>query len=86
MTEDRVSAGADEGRDCRVWREKDARAVSIHAPTREATRRRGGTYNCHEVAIHAPTGGATVGCGIKILGRLRFNPRAHEGRDVRSSM
>ncbi len=36
------------------------RSVSIHAPTRGATSRRGAPARCCRVSIHAPTRGATV--------------------------
>ena len=56
--------------------------VSIHAPTRGATRRSGSTIGCYRiVSIHAPTRGATQ----QVLGLSRavrgFNPRTHTGCD-----
>ena len=55
--------------------------VSIHAPTRGATRRRGNISTRGKVSIHAPTRGATrTGAGV-ISNVTGFNPRAHAGRD-----
>ena len=56
--------------------------VSIHAPTRGATRI--GLANPHMavVSIHAPTRGATRRrIPRHALDPVRFNPRAHAGRD-----
>ena len=55
--------------------------VSIHAPTRGATRPYSGLALGDPVSIHAPTRGATP---IRITAYrifCRFNSRAHEGRD-----
>ena len=61
--------------------------VSIHAPTRGATRRSGSTIGCYRiVSIHAPTRGATQ----QVLGLSRavrgFNPRTHTGCDIVMSL
>ena len=56
--------------------------VSIHAPTRGATQVSICFDRLHGVSIHAPTRGATP---LRIHPRfsfLRFNPRAHTGRDT----
>ncbi len=56
------------------------KCVSIHAPTRGATRLNPATVRPLIVSIHAPTRGATM----MILYNRRdicFNPRAHAGRD-----
>ena len=55
--------------------------VSIHAPTRGATRQLRDSIRDGRVSIHAPTRGATRGRGAGTRTRGCFNPRAHEGRD-----
>ena len=57
-----------------------AAIVSIHAPTRGATRVVRAVKLQVHVSIHAPTRGATV---LNVLGLRKgcFNPRAHAGRD-----
>ena len=54
--------------------------VSIHAPTGGATCRYAFCIDLYLVSIHAPTGGATVNNTLR-CGAIRFNPRAHGGRD-----
>ena len=56
--------------------------VSIHAPTKGATRVRQRRAEGCAVSIHAPTKGATLVCPPKERGTGCFNPRTHEGCDV----
>jgi len=59
-------------------------AVSIHAPTRGATKQSFFDDAALDVSIHAPTRGATcwyLRCSCILF---CFNPRAHEGRDLLS--
>ena len=58
------------------------RPVSIHAPTRGATRVRFVEWRPHHVSIHAPTRGATIRAVCGYEAKTRFNPRAHAGRDL----
>ncbi len=55
--------------------------VSIHAPTGGATMRRVRSNPTMSVSIHAPTGGATWTRCVMLSYHIRFNPRAHGGRD-----
>src|SRR3990167_8029621 len=55
--------------------------VSIHAPTRGATKTILHLYNISYVSIHAPTRGATLSTNRQREPTPRFNPRAHAGRD-----
>ena len=55
--------------------------VSIHAPTRGATRYHAGLVHRHEVSIHAPTRGATTVGDYGYLRSRGFNPRTHTGCD-----
>jgi len=72
---------AHEGRDEQLHELRAAARVSIHAPTRGATRTRQLTFFDLYVSIHAPTRGATLRAAQgRVLG-VGFNPRAHEGRD-----
>ncbi len=60
--------------------------ISIHAPTRGATRIGGRGLGDVFISIHAPTRGATK-CdhgGAAVVGY--FNPRAHAGRDGASAV
>ena len=119
---------AHEGRDDESRHRRLNCVVSIHAPTRGATRRRPAPcrwrpcfnprahegrdlvppgsdlssarfqstrprgarpgQRAHllelaEVSIHAPTRGATSSCAARCAMETSFNPRAHEGRDLR---
>ncbi len=57
--------------------------VSIHAPTRGATRVDKANGLDYQVSIHAPTRGATLDF-IREQGiTIRFNPRSHTGSDQR---
>ena len=60
-------------------------AVSIHAPTRGATRVND-TFCAYKeiVSIHAPTRGATFNYTNKNTARLCFNPRTHTGCDTKA--
>jgi len=55
-------------------------AVSIHAPTRGATDGRKVWDLLVDVSIHAPTRGATSP-DFNVILKIRFNSRAHAGRD-----
>ena len=57
--------------------------VSIHAPTRGATRHQPASAVHGPVSIHAPTRGATSVAGRRDSRPRSFNPRAHAGRDPR---
>jgi len=59
-------------------------SVSIHAPTRGATKRPDASPDVLRVSIHAPTRGATR-CDFAAAGVASFNSRAHAGRDARRS-
>ena len=61
--------------------------VSIHAPTRGATRLRTKVTEFGKVSIHAPTRGATNSLFHYSYIQQCFNPRTHEGCDgsIRSS-
>ena len=60
------------------------RDVSIHAPTRGATRLDGvRLHPQRDVSIHAPTRGATFKLPTIPALASGFNPRAHAGRDER---
>ena len=56
--------------------------VSIHAPTRGATRDCTKLFNDFSVSIHAPTRGATCSCPLSTALCSCFNPRTHTGCDV----
>ena len=45
-----------------------ASSISIHAPTRGATKESRTAYRHHTISIHAPTRGATKGCKVIYLG------------------
>ncbi len=70
------------GRDFLKNQKKMKREVSIHAPTRGATRKTHQRDGCHRVSIHAPTRGATLIIHSNHDLNLSFNPRAHAGRDL----
>ncbi len=72
---------AHEGRDSSGVQYACLLAVSIHAPTRGATDATTNTRKQFIVSIHAPTRGATPAGVLGADDGLRFNPRAHEGRD-----
>ena len=55
--------------------------VSIHAPTRGATRTTKPMEYRPMVSIHAPTRGATLTSTANRVGKTRFNPRTHTGCD-----
>ncbi len=57
--------------------------ISIHAPTKGATE--GKTCCCWtcSISIHAPTKGATVLYFSRYNSPFHFNPRTHEGCDVK---
>jgi len=57
-------------------------SVSIHAPTQGATYKAPHQSRFSRVSIHAPTQGATSVNGVLKSCLIRFNPRAHAGRDV----
>ena len=60
-------------------------AVSIHAPARGATTNPMKPPQLARVSIHAPARGATSCDPRATPRRARFNPRAREGRDERST-
>ena len=55
--------------------------VSIHAPTRGATKYERHAIRVLTVSIHAPTRGATRRPRLRRPPQRSFNPRAHAGRD-----
>ena len=55
--------------------------ISIHAPTRGATRRHENALATEGISIHAPTRGATVSPPPIRRFDKHFNPRSHEGSD-----
>src|SRR3970040_1169583 len=57
--------------------------VSIHAPTRGATQTEIVNADLTDVSIHAPTRGATQFVQPGHRTAMRFNPRAHAGRDLK---
>ena len=80
-TRHRFNSRAHEGRDAIRLNAAGLRVVSIHAPTRGATKMKISYIKLAIVSIHAPTRGATAG-GLLLHPRAnRFNSRAHEGRD-----
>ena len=56
--------------------------VSIHAPTRGATKAGIWQIGCRLVSIHAPTRGATSRGASPVQSQHCFNPRTHTGCDV----
>ena len=69
------------GCDCRSAAGARGHCVSIHAPTRGATKERTHKYTVTGVSIHAPTRGATTNV-LKLAYSLgSFNPRTHTGCD-----
>mgnify|MGYP006982717157 CR=1 FL=1 len=72
---------AHEGRDVLAGMEMANAIVSIHAPTRGATFATDVADDIQLVSIHAPTRGATAETRRRRIGEVRFNSRAHEGRD-----
>ena len=58
--------------------------ISIHAPTRGATRKEKSKYMpVVKISIHAPTRGATSDMLITTQNLGNFNPRSHERSDGR---
>ena len=55
--------------------------VSIHAPTRGATRGYLQRWDLQAVSIHAPTRGATWKPSTSFSEKTSFNPRTHSGCD-----
>ena len=55
--------------------------VSIHAPTKGATKKLQRFFRWTMVSIHAPTKGATPASPVRLSMCSRFNPRSHEGSD-----
>ena len=56
--------------------------ISIHAPTRGATKARGADNGVTIISIHAPTRGATaLVLSLRPL-QMYFNPRSHERSDA----
>ena len=52
--------------DIQIWRLWYSVLISIHAPTRGATRPATGWQEAHMISIHAPTRGATWDCLIRL--------------------
>ena len=65
----------------RIFLELQQHMVSIHAPTRGATRNILSNSLLSSVSIHAPTRGATCYLIAVSCTSIGFNPRAHTGRD-----
>ena len=59
--------------------------ISIHAPTRGATPMLQLRYSRKPISIHAPTRGATSAVLLLPVATSNFNPRSHEGSDLRQS-
>ena len=60
--------------------------ISIHAPTRGATKTQQPNPNAYkDISIHAPTRGATVLIKLQKLLPQYFNPRSHKGSDYKTS-
>ena len=57
------------------------RLISIHAPTRGATRNPLVYQSRSVISIHAPTRGATIHIKFIAVMFLNFNPRSHERSD-----
>ena len=55
--------------------------ISIHAPTRGATRINLFSVDKFVISIHAPTRGATSSACYHSRARGNFNPRSHKGSD-----
>ncbi len=70
-----------EGSDRERWIDAEYRRISIHAPTRGATRWTERSEQCVIISIHAPTRGATIVSSIFFPSTVYFNPRSHEGSD-----
>ena len=77
-----ASIHAPHGRDILVIAVSRSITVSIHAPTRGATRCSALRHLDTCVSIHAPTRGATRPCPQRGPRGTGFNPRAHTGRDT----
>ena len=60
--------------------------ISIHAPTRGATRTEGTLYKNKDISIHAPTRGATALIIVFDFIWNNFNPRSHERSDNAQSI
>ena len=64
----------------------DKRIVSIHAPTKGATNTDLKVGLDCMVSIHAPTKGATRIIAEILYKQTCFNPRSHEGSDLKANM
>ena len=74
---------AHEGHDCDLATALASSRVSIHVPTKGTTTLADTEYRRGGVSIHVPTKG-TTSFFIKKAKRVKsFNPRAHEGHDLR---
>ena len=71
-----------EGSDYGRIKKKPYGGISIHAPTRGATRSKTTILTSKKISIHAPTRGATPLLYPHGILFLDFNPRSHEGSDV----
>ena len=72
-----------EGSDSSVGHSRSVPRISIHAPTRGATIYGATLVSVVGISIHAPTRGATdVGMASPSV-NTDFNPRSHEGSDLR---
>ena len=58
--------------------------ISIHAPTKGATAMVTLDHIAKEISIHAPTKGATATVHPYRQICKNFNPRSHEGSDIKS--
>ena len=59
-----------------------ATLISIHAPTRGATKLLQCFVHLNAISIHAPTRGATINASTLNMWCNDFNPRSHKGSDV----
>ena len=71
-----------EGSDYGRIKKKPYGGISIHAPTRGATKVFVRIYQKTRISIHAPTRGATVATSRVKGCSADFNPRSHEGSDL----
>ena len=74
-----------EGSDRSTGRLSTVLCISIHAPTRGATWQTNEMQKSHKISIHAPTRGATYAQSATENVDVYFNPRSHEGSDLRQS-
>ena len=70
-----------EGSDPSAKQSSNRRIISIHTPTRGATKGRLFLYNRLKISIHTPTRGATFFPTSISLKYCDFNPHSHEGSD-----